>query len=474
MKPKLIITNVMLLLFYLASYSQDYLITNTLPGNDSIAFTTLRYGRKDYGFGVVSLKGTLNWQIPVPGYPLGMGKFKNNVVVFYSFQSRAALGDLEEVHAALINLHEKKITDDKVIYSNKDKYEKYPFILDDPQGNFTYLLVRTDALKGLFGNGPAQVKAKRNATTELSATSLEANLEPHSKDLESIALVESVFVTACVGLNNDLYVSSFSNDQLITEKFDSDTNLKGKLSVAAPANTKKQFFPVVKYDSLQGNCIDVCIAYSNNHKDDVMRSFRFDFIDQKAIATDEVVLDKGYVKQLEKTGDSNKRLSNFKSIDELYPVQILETNDQVIVLKEIQYSKTRADDNTEQFYREGGIISIYSKKNMSLERDVVFDKYFGTYIMGGTAICSQAKNGKLYTVTCELAGAGKCKTYLYTIKINDGSMDKRELEKEDAGKGWTTDPTTVAWFSNNFITPFDSGKAFIHLKFETDLQSENY
>ena len=53
-------------------------------------------------------------------------------------------------------------------------------------------------------------------------------------------------------------------------------------------------------------------------------------------------------------------------------------------------------------------------------------------------------------------------------------MEKRELEKEDAGKGWITDPTTVAWFSNDFITPFSSGKAFIHLKFETDLQSANY
>ncbi len=473
MKPKIVITVIILILSCTASYSQDYLITNTLPANDSIAFTTLRYGRKDYGFGVISSKGTMNWQVPVPGYPLGMGKFKNNAAVFYTFENPEGATDLKEVHAALINLHEKKITNDKVVYTSKDKYEKYPFILNDPHGNFTYLLVRSDALKGLLGNGAAQVKAKMKATTELSAISLETDLEPHSKDIKSIAL-ESVFVTACVGMNNDLYVSSFSNDQLITEKFDSDANLKGKLSVAAPVTTKKEFFPVIKYDSTRGNCIDVGIAYSNNHKDDVMRSFRFDFNDKKAIATDEVVLDKSYVKQLEKTGGNNSRLSNFKKIDELYPVQILETADKVIVLKEIQYHFTPVGDNAEQFFREGGIISIYSNKDMHLERDVVFDKYFGTYIMGGTGINSQPKNGKLYTVTCELAGAGKYKTYLYTVNINDGAVNKRELKKEEAGKGWITAPTTIAWFSNNFITPFNSGKAFIHLKFETDLQSENY
>jgi hypothetical protein len=473
MKSKLIITIVMLLLSCTASYSQDYLITNTLQGNDSIAFTTLQYGRKDYGFGILSSKGIMNWQIPVPGYPLGMGKFKNNVVVFYTLENRAGLTTLKEVHAALINLHEKKITDDKLVYTKKDKYGIDAFILDDPGGNFTYLLIRTNALKGFFGSGAAAAKEKTNATTELSAISLGTNLEPHSKDFKSIAL-ESVFVTACVGMDNDLYVSSFSNDQLVTEKFDSDANLKAKLSGEAPAKTNKKFFPVITYDSLQGNCIDVAIAYSNNHKDDVMRSFRFDFNDQKAIATDEVVLDKGYLKQLEKTGGSNSKLSNFKNIDELYPVQILETNDKVIVLKEIQYSVTPSGDNAEQFYREGSVISIYSKKDMRPEGDIIFDKYFGTFIMGGTGICGQPKNGKLYTVTCELAGAGKYKTYLYTTNINDGSMEKRELEKEDAGKGWITDPTTVAWFSNNFITPFSSGKAFIHLKFETDLQSENY
>lgn len=473
MKSKLFITVGVLLLFCTVSYSQDYLITNTLAGNDSIAFATLQYGRKDYGFGVMSSKGIMSWQLPVPGYPLGMGKFKNNVVAFYTLENTEGLTALKQIHAALINLHEKKITADKVVYTRTDKYGIEPFILDDPQGNFRYLLVRTNALKGLLASGTAQAKTKTMATTELSAITLEANLEPHSKDLKSIAL-ESVFVAACVGMKNDLYVSSFAESKLVTEKFDSEGDLKDKLSADAPARDKKEFFPVIKYDSLQGNCIDEAIAYSNNHKDDVMRSFRFDFNDQKVTATNEVSLDKDYVKQLEKTTEHNSKLSYFKSINELYPVQILETEDKVIVIKEIQYHFMPPDKDAERFYRQGGIISIYSKKDMNTERDIVFDKDFRTFIMGGNGICGQLKNGKLYTVTCELAGVAKYKTYLYIININDGSMEKRELEKEDAGKGWITNPSTVAWFSNNFIIPFNSGKAFVRLKFETDLQSENY
>jgi hypothetical protein len=471
MKPKLIIT--ILLFSYLSSYSQDYLIVKTLAGDDSIAFTTLRYGRKDYGFGVVSSKGVMNWQIPVPGFPLGMGKFKNNVVVFYTFTNPDVAVVIKEIHAALIGINEKKIIEDKVVYENESKYSIDAFVLNDPGDNFTYLLVRTSGLKGLLAMGTIGAEAKINETTQLRTISLENNLAPHSKDVKSIAL-ESVFVSACTGVNNDLYVSSFSNDQLITEKFDSDGKLTGKLSTDVSLRTKSKFFPLIKYDSLQGNCVDVAIAYANNHKDDVIRLFRFNFNDQKAYSTEETILNKDYVKHLEQTQGEKTRLSNFKSIDELYPVQILETTDKVIVLKEIQYHFTPSGDNAERFGRDGNIISIYTKKDLHPERDIIIDKDFETFIMGGNSIYSYMKNDKLYTVTCELTGPGKCKTFLYTININDGSMEKKVLEKEDAGKGWVTDPTTIAWFSNNFITPFNSAKAFIHLKFETDLQSESY
>jgi len=473
MKSKLIITVLTLLLSYTASYSQGYLITKTLPGNDSIAFTTLRYGRHDYGFGVISSKGVMNWQVAVPGYPLGMGKFKNNVVVFYTFEDLSSLTALKNVHAALIGLSEKKIIEDKIVYSNETKYQIDPSVLDDPAGNFIYLLIRTTPLRGGIASMANNADTKLNETTQLSAISLEPNLTTQSKDFKSLAL-ESTFVGATSGINNDIFISSFSDERLVTEKFDKDGNLKGKLSVEVPIRNKSKFYPVIKYDSLAGNCVDIAIAYKNNNKDDVLRSFRFNFNDQKGSASEEAVLNKDYVKQLVHAQDEKSRLSNFKSIDDLYPVQIVETNDKVIVLKEIQYHFIPSGSNAEQFYSDGSIISIYTKKDLHLERDVIIDKSFGTFIMGGTAICSYMKNGKLYTVTCELSGPGKTKTFLYTINIDNGSMEKKELEKEDAGKGWITDPTTILWFTDNFITPFNSAKAFIHLKFETDLQSANY
>src|ERR1017187_2793328 len=107
MKVNMSISIVILLFAFSASYSQDYLIVKTLTANDSMAFTTLRYGRKDYGFGVVKSKSVMDWQVPVRGFPIGMGKFKNNVLVFYTLEDLKSLTVLKEVHVALVGLKEK-------------------------------------------------------------------------------------------------------------------------------------------------------------------------------------------------------------------------------------------------------------------------------------------------------------------------------------------------------------------------------
>jgi hypothetical protein len=479
MKPKVIFSVLFFLFSCVASYSQDYFIVKTLAGDDSNSFVTLRYGRKDYGFGVINSKGTMNWQTTVPGFPVGMGRFKNNVVFFYTLDNPEKLGSINEVHAAMIGIKEKKILADKVVYTNPNKNVIEPVVLNDPAGDFNYLLIRISGQRGGLASLAIKAENKTHEFTQLSIISLESNLETHIKDLKDIAL-ETFFAGACAGNNNEVYVSSFSKDQLITERFDDDGNLKGKLAVDASIRRKSamdpiiEIFPVIKYDSLQGNC-DLAVRYRNDHKDEVMRLFRFNFNDQKAYSTEETPLDKDYVKQLEKVQGKKNKLSNFKSIDELYPVQILETNNKVIVLKEIQYETGIGSSNDpEKFYREGNIISIYTK-DLQQVSDVIIDKFMETYIMGGTSICSQVKNGKLYVITCELGRrADNYKAVLSIINMDDGAIETSTLDKEDAGKGWITDPTTILWFNNNFIIPFTEGKAFLRLKFKTDLQSENY
>ena len=454
-----------------ASYSQGYMITNTLPLNDSIAFTCLRYTSNDYGYGVVNSKGVMTWQVPSQGFPLGMSKFHNNVIVFYSLENSEIFA-IKKVYAAIVDLKKQKITNVKEIYTTENKYKFVPIILNDPEGNFDMLLVRTTSLKrgsGLYTSWPDD---KFNETSQLSAIYLDDNLNAQTKDIKSAAL-GSVFMSACGGNNNDWYMCSYDDDQLIVEKFDRENNLKSKLATATSIKEHSVFYPLMQYDSVQKNCVDEALAYKNKHKDYILRTYRFDFNDQKSYATDETALDKDYTRTLEKE-NGEKKLSNFKFIESLRPVQILETTDKVIVLKEIQFTYRGAQSDDDQYRRVGSVISIYAKKDLHPERDILIDKFFGTYAFGGIDIASHVKNDKLYAVTCEFGKGLSYKTCQYLVNMNDGSTENKVLEKEDAGRVWLTYPTAVCWFSNNYIVPFTDWKLALHLKPVTDLQSVSY
>lgn len=467
---KLLLTIALVLFACASPFAQEYRITKTLSLNGAAAFASLQYGRKDYGYGLITSQGTMAWQLPAPGYPLGMGKLHDNVIVFY-ISNDPALHFINDIHAAIIDVKAHKIIADKLVYGDKSRYVTDPVICNDPAGNFDFILIRNTNQKRGYGGMSLNGQQQFFESSKLSAISFDDNLAMQTKEIKSAA-PGAFFLSACVGNDHELYICTYDNDQVTAEKFNPDYTLKNKLSTATSIKNFSKIFPLATYDSISSNSIDLAVAYKNSHKDDVIRSYRFDFTNQKVYSTDESVLDKGYKETLEKLADKRK-LSNFKLIDDLYPVQIIETADKVIVMKEIQYMESEKN-GTQQFYRPGSIVSVYTKKDLHLERDIIIDKYFGTFIMGGTDIAGHIKDGKLYTATCELSSPGKYKTYLYTININDGSMEKKELEKDDAGKGWITDPTVIAWFGDKYIVPFNSGKAFIRLKFETELQVEKY
>lgn len=456
-----------------SSYSQDYMIANTLPLNNTVAFASLRYSNKDYGYGVINSKGIMAWQVPAQGYPVGMAKFNNNVIVFYTDENKD-LHALREIHAAIIDLKTQKITIDKEVYTSKNNYQFEPLVLNDPAGNFIFLLIRTTVRKtGFAAYATSWPEDKFKQSNQLSAIYLDDQLIDKTKDIKS-ATLDAYFLSACGGNNNEWYLCSYAKDQLTIERFDRDNILKSKLSTPTSLKDHSDYYPLMKYDSLPGNCINAAVAYTNSHRDDILRTYRFDFNDQKSYATDETALNKDYAKTLAKMNGEKSSLSHFKFVEYLRPVQILETDDRVIVSKEIQYETGGKGNDAVQYQRTGSLISIYTKKDLHAEKDIIFDKSFGTFASGGTDIASHLKNGQLYTATCELTGVASFKTFLYISNLIDGSTEKKVIEKEDAGKGWITFPTTVCWFSNNFITPFTTEKSFTRFKPESFLQSTSY
>jgi hypothetical protein len=466
-KSKLVIAGLLSFACCLPAYSQNYQITSTLRMDESRSFVLIQSDRKEYGFGVISSKGMLEWQIDLPGQTLGFGKSGNDVLVFYA-ENTGRFSAIKTIHAALIGIQNKKILKDKVIYTNPGKFNIEPNILLGPSGDFCCVLIRTTEYNPGYGGFGGNEGDKTRATKELNIISVGADIKPQVKEIKSIA-VEAEFKAACAGNNNDLYIVSFLDDQIIAERFDANGVIKGKLSINAPKRRNTTTNEIIQYDSMQESCIDFAMSYINDRKEDRVQLYTFDFNNKKARATEEINTNKEYVQTL-KTEGGNQKLRYFGEIYNLNPVQLIETNDKIIFLKEIQSFKQ--EGNIVASIRMGSIISIYTK-DLKLLREVAIDKWSLNNLMGFPAISCHLKDDKLYTITNEKNGLG-FKTMLYVINITDGSINMKQIGEKESGMNWLTIPGTVMWYNSNYIVPFIKAKASIHLNLETSLVSEKY
>jgi len=465
-----VIFSLLLIFTFNASYSQEFRIYYTLKGNESFSFASLGYAGNEHGIAAIDAKGTVKWQIPSPGYIMGMAKFNGNLLFFYTPESRGH--DAKEVHAAIVGVKERKILADKVVYNSSSNYEIFPEIMLDPSGNFICLLVRTNAVKtsGVFSANYGTFE-NRLTTTALELVSINDQLTATSKEIKSVA-TGTLFANACGGPQHDFYISSMTGDQLVLEKFDAEGKQLGKLSVNAPLRKKSVFHSIMRFDSASGNAVDELLHYENQDKKELVSLFRFDFSSDKATVSSDPILNKDYVKAL-KAAQSEK-VKSLKNIEDLQPVMILTTKDRIIAVKEIQYIYSLAQrDAAPRYTRDAAIISIYTK-DLRLAKEILIDKSAETFIGAGDAVSGHINQGKLYVATCESGGIAAYKDVLYTINIQDGTVSSKILDRGSAGRSLFMNPATIFWFPDNFITPLEYARAFIKTKYTTTLQLQRY
>ncbi len=337
------------------AYSQDYLDDLKLEGK-SESYVVLRNGRRDFGVGLIDSKSNLKWQLPIPGEPLGMGSSGDNAIIIYAEES-GNFSPIKVIHAMLIETDKKKVAKDVVIYTNPGQFIVYVKVLQSTSGNFSSVLVReTKSKNSTFGFGIGS-GGRIEESKAITMIHLGNNLALETKELKSIAL-ESDYLTTSMGGNNEFYVCSYSNGLMTTERFNGSGNKLAQLATDFSYRKKTTYNFVAQYDSLRENCFDMAIAYIDDKKEDQVRLYRFDFDDKKVIATEPISNNKAYVKTL-KAANADSKLRHFGEIYNLTPLQIINTLDRTVLIKEIQSS--RMDKSTTTYFRTGAIISVYSK-----------------------------------------------------------------------------------------------------------------
>jgi hypothetical protein len=445
---------------HISKAQEEWRIDKTLQ-TDSFCFASLIYSytQTEEGFGVINDKGKVEWQIPVPGYIFGMGKFKGNIILFYTEEHNHTRGyeEIKAIHAAIVSLKQKRIISDKIVFNNKKRSLATPYILNDPSGNFNTLLIRNSAFTGTFLVREGFATDIKTAVTEtLTRIDVSDELAPVEKQLESAAIGGS-FAGICPGQGKDFYIISVSNNQAIAEKFTGQEKPSQKLSTNISYKDKSYVSAVAGFDSYSGDAVDVSLKYENMEKDKPVGLFRFDFSAGKALASDNIF-------------DKSKLLDH-KKIDDLYPVKVLETKDNIILIKEIEFTGHERQDM--EYIKEDGIVDIYSK-DMHLVKEEILAKGYEARIYTLTGISGHVKDGKLYVVTMEQYERVRYKDFLYTFDIPGGLKNKKILERSDARIEVMLDTDNAIWFPESFVIPRVSFRSHSFIKYNTELQTVSY
>lgn len=456
---------------YSILYCQDFKILSQLQINDNLSFSTLRFDRDEYGVGIMNNKGVMTQEQAINLIPINCGIMGDNILVIG--EERKKLKTIG-YNAILINKKTCSVLKEQNIFKKENSNRISCTLLKDPNNNFCYALFRqTNYDEGFHFMGPSNADTKFLESSFIQLISLNNKLEPKFIEIKTVA-ANSYFAGAVADETKNIYICSFTNELITVEKFDSTGKLLKNLSTPFSVKDKNPFFNcVIKNEMDNQQSVIIATTCINSSKMKALNTIKFDFSINKIITSGEIILNKDYRKTLKNVNEEAKG-RNFSNIESLEPVQIFDDSKRIIVVKEIKSQNYEMQAKVTAYYRLGSIITIYSKKNFEIEREIVVDKKLGTFLESSDGISVYLMNDYLWAITCENSGLVSFKTYLLKVNLSTGEITKEEIEKEDIGKGWVTFPMQTAWFKKNIIVPFFKVASPYSLSFESKFIAKPY
>jgi hypothetical protein len=432
-----------------------WVINQIIHTTDSTGIAQL-WSKDHEAIGAVRPDGTISNEVVVPGTIIGFGKFKGKVLALCTPEEQD-FKVKKEVHALLIDDRAGKLIADNVIYTNTSGNLPIVTLVNDDEGNFQYLLVRTSGKESSVGIMHfGKDNSKILATTALAEITLAADLKPVVTTLPSAA-VGADFIAAYANRKGELFIISHANDQVIAEQFRQDGHLQQKL------NAPLDFSPILDRDdegNLRGifdprNIETLTFAMTaKDHRDKhlILSFFIFDFASGKIPLQQSSVLDGDYSKQFKDNPDW-KAVRNAKKVEEQRPDGIIYLNDKLLIFTDIRYTVQPSNPSAAARYEsEATIVNIFDRQ-YHLIHQLFMDKDFESFLSGGRGLSYHLHNGKIYAFGTENDGAAKYRNALFII---DPDKDLVTKITPDYGDGSRQDPVALddLFWTGNFFAKY--------------------
>lgn len=390
--------------------------------NESHGFAIAEYNPTKSSVISVNNQASLLWEVRFNEHIYGLSKFNGNVLAFYKKD--------EKINMATLDAQSGKIISDKMIYDG-DKH-KVVTVQNDRDGNFENLLAR--AIPNPYAG--EDIKG-------LKLITLTAEGNPTVKDLPSAA-IGTAFVSTCNTKDGYIMLASIANDALVIEQFTKDAVLKNKLEKPLNCRKRLKYKGIMQADAFAGNTVVVSLKYENPDKDEMFSYFTFNFDTKKIVSSDEAPLNKESAYQ-------------FKTRENLQPMEIYTTNDKIITVKEVNYTLTPAGNSVIWRYStEHAVVSIFDKK-LKLLKEVILEKGYEVVSNSPVGISGRVTDDKLQLISADYGYRRPDGDYCYTIDINTGKLAQKKLGFAKDHASQPVCPHSTFWFKNECIVSRLSG-----------------
>lgn len=442
-----------------------------LPLNDSVAVYHVSFGSDEHGLAILDRKGNaLHPEIHLPKNVLDVALFHGKVLAFYQPDLNNAN---RVVRVQPIDLKTWKAEADQTVYSATTPFVTRFYVEKDEHHNFLGLLGITTQYESRDQEElPGQVRhyVQRCKIGAAQAVTLSEQLQPSLVTLQGVT-AGSVWGDAAMNHQGALFLVSYNQGAVAVQKFDPSGELAATLSVPMTLKEEVTGEYLASLDPSADNTLTLAMHGKTSKTTEAVAA-RFDFAAGKVYAAPTEVWNGDLLKNIRRDPATGKKLdcSSWLNYGENFtPVQILDTRDMVVVVRE--YEVLGAD---EKGYWHGNyiaaVINVYDKQMKPL-RQIVLDKELGVSAPLGPGVAVRWSDGHLQALTEEGAwGHAKTSIWLYDVDPQTGSVTKKEVRKA-VPKSLYTEVSRTFWNSGqplvNYVwLPSDQRRSRVKSSYE--------
>ncbi|NII81387.1 MULTISPECIES: hypothetical protein [unclassified Pedobacter] len=464
-----------------ASYDSRYGSKVDLSGN-AIAMI-VDVPQADFAVVTIDDKLSQKWLTELSGFPMAIGKFKNNIMVIAAADRSYFKSFSNQFKAYLLEEKTGKLISEKIIYDGSKDFVETPEFFFSENGAYFKMATRLTALKRKVHIGLPVVgfftalKMDKDFNESQSYTVIDFNdkleqiqkMEPDMPDGDTWKAScgdDGSFIISTVDAskgkcNVAIYLSS-SPSPLKTVSIPVDAFNQEDISSITFASSKK---PLINY---------IGIFYKNANKERSTLIARIDFNNGSFTSTKEV-FDKAHIKELQKSFvPANKKFDDlhFSDAKDMNIRHISEYNNTLLVTISPKYSVSSSHGS---FTSEGSVLmNGYDTQMKPLYHQFLPRAYLSRSMGEGSDVSFNQTENTLRILANQSDG-GSVATMYAEMDLGSGTINKiNMIPKDDIKSSYYANTESISWLNNSFVIPFVERMGIFSKKVDLQLLQLKY